>query len=125
MTLLLGVPACGLASFTCLRFTPLRWNLVLALALIGSPFAPLPAAGAVLGILLALRFGGGDSGKRSAVLHGRRPALDERIFMACAARKTVFFDTSGPQGSGEIKATPVVPVSLPVPVTVSPSQLPP
>jgi conjugal transfer pilus assembly protein TraD len=78
MTLLLGVPACGLASFTCLRFTPLRWNLVLALALIGSPFAPLPAAGAVLGILLALRFGGGDSGKRSAVLHGRRPALDER-----------------------------------------------
>ena len=55
MTLLLGVPACGLASFTCLRFTPLRWNVVLALALIVSPFAPLPAAGALLGLLLAPR----------------------------------------------------------------------
>jgi len=61
----------------------------------------------------------------SQIPPAKRPALDERIFMACAARKTVFFDTSGPQGQGEIKATPVVPVSLPVPVTVSPSQLPP
>jgi len=78
MTLLLSVPACGLASFTCLRFTPLRWNVALGLALIVSPFAPLPAAGALLGVLLTPRFAGVERRERRFTLLGRRPALDQR-----------------------------------------------
>ncbi|HUB76840.1 MAG TPA: type IV secretion system DNA-binding domain-containing protein [Solirubrobacteraceae bacterium] len=45
--------ACGLAAFTCQRFTPLRWNVGLALALFASPFAFLPALAAAAGIVLA------------------------------------------------------------------------
>ena len=78
MTLLLSVPACWLASFTCLRFTPLRWNVALALALVVSPFALLPAAGALLGVLLTPRFAGGEHRERRFTLLGRRPALDQR-----------------------------------------------
>ena len=52
-----------------------------------------------------------------------RPALDERVYAACAARKTVYFDTSAGDGS-EVTAVPVVPQNLPVPVTVSPAKLP-
>ncbi|HEX2702453.1 MAG TPA: DUF87 domain-containing protein, partial [Solirubrobacteraceae bacterium] len=78
MPLLIAVPACGLASFTCLQFTPLPWNAVLALALISSPFAPLPAGGAVLGVLLALRFADGERRELRALARGRRSALDQR-----------------------------------------------
>src|ERR1700733_6602197 len=58
--------ACGLASFICLRYTPLRWNVALALAAVGSPFAPLKAAGAALGIIAAL------------ARHGTNPAPTRR-----------------------------------------------
>jgi hypothetical protein len=54
MMVMLGVLGCGLAAFTCLRFTPLSWNVALAAAAVGSAFAPLPAAGAALGIVTAL-----------------------------------------------------------------------
>jgi type IV secretory pathway TraG/TraD family ATPase VirD4 len=54
MLVIVGALACGLASFICLRFTPLRWNVALALAAVGSPFAPLTAAGAALGIIASL-----------------------------------------------------------------------
>lgn len=52
-----------------------------------------------------------------------RAILEEQIFAACAARKTVYFDTAGPDGS-DLTAVPVVPANLPVPVTVSPATLP-
>jgi hypothetical protein len=55
-----------------------------------------------------------------------RPILDEKVFAACSARKTVFFESKAAAGGGdaEVVAVPVVPNSLPVPVTVSPSTLP-
>ena len=49
------------------------------------------------------------------------PALQAGAPQAYAARKTVFFEENA---TGEINALPVVPVSLPVQSTVSPSQLP-
>jgi hypothetical protein len=78
MTLLLTMPACGLASFTCVYITPLRWNIALALALISSPFAPLPAAGALVGVLLALRFASGERRESRVLRRGRSRAVDER-----------------------------------------------
>ena len=54
-----------------------------------------------------------------------RASLDDKVFMACAARKTVYFDTKGNEPNTEIAAVPVVPPTLPPPITVSPSQLPP
>ncbi len=48
-------------------------------------------------------------------------ALEAAAAQAYAARKTVFFEQDA---TGEITAAPVVPVSLPVQATVSPSQLP-
>ena len=53
-----------------------------------------------------------------------RSTLDDKVFMACAARKTVYFDTKGNEPNTEIAAVPVVPPTLPPPITVSPSQLP-
>jgi hypothetical protein len=53
-----------------------------------------------------------------------RASLDDKVFMACAARKTVYFDTKGNEPNTEIAAVPVVPPTLPPPITVSPSQLP-
>jgi hypothetical protein len=58
MSVIWSVPACGLASYTCLRRTTLPWNVVLALVLFASPFVPLQAAAAVIGVLLALARGG-------------------------------------------------------------------
>lgn len=52
-----------------------------------------------------------------------RAAVEERTFAACAARKTVYFETSGEDNS-DVKAVPVVNETLPVPITVSPSRLP-
>ncbi|MBS0662308.1 MAG: hypothetical protein JSR48_03540 [Verrucomicrobia bacterium] len=52
-----------------------------------------------------------------------RSAVEERTFAACAARKTVYFETSG-QDNAEVTAVPVVNQTLPVPITVSPSRLP-
>jgi type IV secretory pathway TraG/TraD family ATPase VirD4 len=78
MPLLLSVPVCGLAGFTCLRFTPLRWNIALALVAVISPLEPLPAAAAAVGLLLALRSGGRDAAERRALLHGRGAAIDAR-----------------------------------------------
>ncbi|MDB6127340.1 MAG: hypothetical protein JWM35_1236 [Verrucomicrobia bacterium] len=54
---------------------------------------------------------------------GERSGLDDKVFAACTARKTVFFETKG-SDPGEIVPVPVVPADLPVPVTVSPSTLP-
>ena len=53
MTTLIGAPACALAAFLCLRVTPLPWNVIVALALFASPFAPLLSVTAVLGVLVA------------------------------------------------------------------------
>lgn len=49
------------------------------------------------------------------------PALEAQVAMAYAARKTVFFEEDA---AGEVTAAPVVPTSLPVQATVSPSRLP-
>ncbi len=49
------------------------------------------------------------------------PALEAAAAQAYAARKTVFFEQDA---TGEITAAPVVPVSIPVQATVSPSRLP-
>jgi hypothetical protein len=61
MSVLWSVPACGLATFTCLRRTSVRWNIVLALILLASPLAPLPAAGSLAGVLVALKLAGGTT----------------------------------------------------------------
>jgi hypothetical protein len=55
-----SVPACGLATFICLRRTHLPWNIGLALAALVSPFALLPALGAGLGVVVSVRRGGSD-----------------------------------------------------------------
>ena len=52
-----------------------------------------------------------------------RSSLNDKVFAACTARKTVFFETKG-SDPGEIVPVPVVPADLPVPITVSPSTLP-
>ncbi len=51
--------------------------------------------------------------------------LNDKIFMACAARKTVYFETTGSETAPEIVAVPVVPATVSPLNTVSPSQLPP
>jgi hypothetical protein len=53
-----------------------------------------------------------------------RSGLDDKVFMACAARKTVYFETKANDPTSEIVAVPVVPPTLPPPITVSPSRLP-
>ncbi|MDB6170495.1 MAG: hypothetical protein JWM88_3359 [Verrucomicrobia bacterium] len=55
-----------------------------------------------------------------------RSLLDEKVFAACTARKTVFFETRAAEdgAASEIVAVPVVPAELPVKVTVSPASLP-
>lgn len=51
------------------------------------------------------------------------PPLDERTTIACNAKKTVFFDVNdAPEQT--LSANPVVPVKLPVNITVSPDRLP-
>jgi len=78
MSTLWSVPACGLATFICLRRAHLPWNVGLALAVLAAPFAPLPAAAAALGVVFALRRGGGDLAPRSWTrrsLSGKRPAV--------------------------------------------------
>jgi len=52
---------------------------------------------------------------------GELVSLEEKVIMANDARKTVFFQTDE---TGEIVVVQVVPASLPVNVTISPSQLP-
>jgi conjugal transfer pilus assembly protein TraD len=64
MYLLLSVPACGLATYAFLRCARVPWNVGLALAAIASPFVPLAAAGAAIGVLYALRRGGLDPAPR-------------------------------------------------------------
>ncbi len=54
MMVTLGVLACGLAAFTCLRLTSLPWAVALAAAALGSVFAPLPAAAAAAGVIAAV-----------------------------------------------------------------------
>jgi type IV secretory pathway TraG/TraD family ATPase VirD4 len=76
MSLLVSVPVCGLAGFSCLRFASLPWNVALALAAIISPFAPLPAAAGAVGVLVALRRPGGNTSRRRTLLGGRRSAVD-------------------------------------------------
>jgi conjugal transfer pilus assembly protein TraD len=76
MPLLLSVPACGLAAFTCLRFTSLPWNVALALATVASPFAPLPAIAAAIGVLIALRSGGRRPASMYGLAWARRGAVD-------------------------------------------------
>jgi len=51
-------------------------------------------------------------------------ALGDKVYMACAARKTVYFETKQSDDGTEIEAAPVVPENLPPTVTVSPSKLP-
>jgi hypothetical protein len=68
----------------------------------------------------------GSPGQPNLVEIGKIPdaelaALEDEAAMAYAARKTVFFETDT---TGEIQAVPVVPASVPVQATVSPSQLP-
>jgi energy-coupling factor transporter ATP-binding protein EcfA2 len=78
MSTLWSVPACGLATFICLRRAHLSWNVGLAFAVLAALFAPLPAAAAALGVLFARRRGGGDLAPRSWTrrrLSGRRPAV--------------------------------------------------
>jgi conjugal transfer pilus assembly protein TraD len=64
MLVLLSVPACGLAVYTCVRNTRLPWNVALALAAIGAPFAPAIALGAAVGVALALARDGGALGRQ-------------------------------------------------------------
>jgi hypothetical protein len=63
MLVLWSVPACGLAVYICLCRAPIPWSVALALAAIVAPFAPAPAAGAALGVLLALTRDGGALGR--------------------------------------------------------------
>lgn len=51
-------------------------------------------------------------------------ALGDKVYIACAARRTVFFESRDRGNGPEIIPVPVVPSSLPVPVTISPSRLP-
>jgi type IV secretory pathway TraG/TraD family ATPase VirD4 len=74
MPLLFILPACGLLAYMSVRFTPLRWNVALALAALASAFAPLLAAVAACAIVLALR--GGNGAAVRALIRGRRPAFD-------------------------------------------------
>ncbi len=55
-----------------------------------------------------------------------RSSLDDKVLMACAAKKTVYFETNGrgPNADPEIVPVPVVPATLPVPITISPAKLP-
>jgi hypothetical protein len=55
-----------------------------------------------------------------------RSSLDDKVLMACAAKKTVYFETNGhgPNADPEIVPVPVVPANLPVPITISPAKLP-
>ncbi len=59
----------------------------------------------------------------SKISNRDRTVAEESTFAACAARKTVYFETSGEDNS-DVRAVPVVPETLPVPITVSPSRLP-
>lgn len=68
----------------------------------------------------------GPPGQPNLVKIGKIPAdelasLEVKAAMAYAARKTVFFETDD---TGDVIAVPVVPTTLPVQATVSPSQLP-
>jgi hypothetical protein len=68
----------------------------------------------------------GSPGQPNLVAIGKIPdaelaAIQDEADMAYAARKTVFFETDA---TGDIQAVPVVPSSVPVQATVSPSQLP-
>jgi hypothetical protein len=57
----------------------------------------------------------------SALPAGDRPALEALVEPAYAARRTVFFETGE---DGEITGLPVVPATLPVQASISPSKLP-
>lgn len=68
----------------------------------------------------------GPPGQPNIVVIGKIPAdelarLEDKVAMADAARKTVFFQTDE---TDEVAVVEVVPVSLPVNVTISPSQIP-
>jgi type IV secretory pathway TraG/TraD family ATPase VirD4 len=78
MQTLWSVPACGLATFICLRFARVPWNVGIGAALVGFAFAPAAAVGAGLGVLLAARGRGRDRAARGWIdraWRGRGPAL--------------------------------------------------
>ena len=78
MSMLWSVPVCGLASFILLRRSYVPWHVVLALAALASPLAPLPAAGTAFGVVVGLRRGAGELAPSSWTprrLSGRRPAV--------------------------------------------------
>jgi DNA helicase HerA-like ATPase len=70
MSVLWSAPVCGLATFTCLRWTAIPWNAVVALVLVVSPFEPLGAVGAALGVALALALGGRSRRLRAVAAEG-------------------------------------------------------
>ncbi|MGA2470571.1 MAG: type IV secretion system DNA-binding domain-containing protein [Solirubrobacteraceae bacterium] len=94
MSTLWSVPACGLATFICLRLLGVRWNIAAGVALLGFAFAPLPATGAGLGVLLAARRRGRELAPRDWMARawlGRRPALvsADGLAIGCDARRAL------------------------------------
>jgi hypothetical protein len=76
-----------------------------------------------------------DAADHSSLVHigpipdDRKQFLDDRVSMACIAKRTVYFEVVGQKDAAggttqEIQAAEVVPADKPVDFTVSPSQLP-
>jgi hypothetical protein len=70
--------------------------------------------------------GGPNLVKIDKIPDSERSKLDDKVLMACAAKKTVYFETKGRETAAgpEIVPVPVVPATLPVPLTISPAKLP-
>ena len=75
-----------------------------------------------------------DAADHSAIVHvgpipgDRKKFLDDRVSLACIAKRTVYFEVVNRQGSNgeetqDIQAAEVVPADKPVNFTISPSQL--
>ncbi|HZP59377.1 MAG TPA: hypothetical protein VFB27_03560 [Opitutaceae bacterium] len=76
-----------------------------------------------------------DASNQSSIVHlgpipdDRKKFLDDRVSLACIAKRTVYFEVVNRPGTNgedtqEIQANAVVPADKPVNFTVSPSQLP-
>jgi hypothetical protein len=70
--------------------------------------------------------GGPNIVKIGQIPDSEKAKLDDKVLMACSAKKTVYFETKGrePATTPEIVPVPVVPATLPVPLTISPAKLP-